>query len=95
MTDKEKFRLGHKGDPEIKPITVNKTTSLKTDEEIEHHDVFRPKPILGKRLKPIHGKRFRIPRKAKKFLKTRMCKSHRMKPKKLKFSYRKINLLNK
>lgn len=45
---------------------------------------------VGRRFKKIKGKRYRIPRKAKKALKTRMCKNG-WDIKKLKFSYKRLN----
>lgn len=44
---------------------------------------------VGKQYKKIAGKRYRIPRKAKKRLKTNMCKHWDIK--KLKFSYKRLN----
>ena len=45
---------------------------------------------VGKQYKKIAGVRYRIPRKAKKELKKRLCKAGWDK-KKLKFSYRRLN----
>ena len=45
---------------------------------------------VGKMYKKIAGKRYRIPRKAKKRLKANMCK-HGWDGKKLKFSYKRLN----
>lgn len=45
---------------------------------------------VGKMYKKIAGKRYRIPRKAKKRFKTNMCK-HGWGIKKLKFSYKRLN----
>lgn len=45
---------------------------------------------VGKQYKKIAGKRYRIPRKAKKRFKTNMCK-HGLGIKKLKFSYKRLN----
>lgn len=44
---------------------------------------------VGKQLKKIAGKRFRIPRKAKKRFKTNMCKRG---IKKIKFIYKMLNM---
>ena len=44
---------------------------------------------VGKQYKKIAGKRYRIPRKAKKRFKTNMCKYGF---KKLKFSYKRLNV---
>lgn len=49
--------------------------------------VFRP---VGKQLKKIAGKRFRLPRKVKKRFKTNMCKRG-LDIKKLKFIYKMLN----
>ena len=46
---------------------------------------------VGKMYKKIAGKRYRIPRKAKKRFKTNMCK-HGWDVKKLKFSYKRLNM---
>ena len=45
---------------------------------------------VGKQYKKIAGKRYRIPRKAKKRFKSNMCK-HGWDSKKLKFCYKKLN----
>ena len=45
---------------------------------------------VGKQYKKIAGKRYRIPRKAKKRFKTNMCKGG-WGIKKLRFSYRRLN----
>ena len=46
---------------------------------------------IGKQYKKIAGKRYRIPRKAKKRLKADMCK-HGWDIKKLRFSYKRLNM---
>ena len=63
-----------------KPISLQGETSLKPTQ-------FRS---VGKQYRKIAGKRYRIPRKAKKRLKTNMCK-HGWDSKKLKFSYKRLN----
>lgn len=45
---------------------------------------------VGKQYKKIAGKRYRLPRKVKKRLKTNICK-HGWYSKKLKFSYKRLN----
>lgn len=45
---------------------------------------------VGKQYRKIAGKRYRIPRKAKKRFKTNMCE-HGWDIKKLKFSYKRLN----
>ena len=45
---------------------------------------------VGKMFKKVAGKRYRIPRKAKKCFKTNMCKNG-LDIKKLRFSYKRLN----
>lgn len=79
------------GNPNLNiPTKVNGVTSLETNDSIEHRDnkpMFRS---IGKRIKKIAGKRYRIPRKAKKELKKNFCKRG-LDIKKLKFSYKRLN----
>lgn len=46
---------------------------------------------VGKQYRKIAGKRYRIPRKAKKRLKSNLCK-HGWNIKKLRFSYKRLNM---
>lgn len=75
---------------DAKPIETHEVTSLKSDEPIEHNNsqpLFRS---VGKQYKKIAGKRYRIPRKAKKELKKNFYKRG-WEIKKLKFSYKRLN----
>lgn len=63
--------------------TIQQSTSLMAGKPTEFRSV-------GKQYKKIAGKRYRIPRKAKKRFKTNMCK-HGWNIKKLKFSYKGLN----
>jgi len=74
-----------------KPIKVQDASSLVTQEATKPF----PRPTqfrsVGKMYKKIAGKRYRLPRKVKKRFKTNMCK-HGLDIKKLKFSYKRLNM---
>ena len=63
--------------------TIQQSTSLMAGKPTEFRSVC-------KQYKKIEGKRYRLPRKAKKRFKTNMCK-HGWDIKKLKFSYKRLN----
>ena len=67
-----------------KLIDIQQSTSLMAGKPKEFRSV-------GKMYKKIAGKRYRIPRKAKKRFKTNMCK-HGWDIKKLRFSYKRLNM---
>lgn len=67
----------------IKLIDIQKSTSLMAGKPTEFRSV-------GKTYKKIAGKRYRLPRKAKKRFKSNFCK-HGWDIKKLKFSYKRLN----
>lgn len=73
-----------------KPIKLQDASSLVTNEPTKPF----PRPTqfrsVGKQYKKIAGKRYRLPRKAKKRFKTNMCKRG-WDIKKLKFSYKRLN----
>ena len=73
-----------------KPIKVQYASSLVTQEATKPF----PRPTqfrsVGKQYKKIAGKRYRLPRKAKKRFKTNMCKRG-WDIKKLRFSYKRLN----
>ena len=62
---------------------IQQSTSLMAGKPTEFRSV-------GKQFKKIAGKRYRLPRKAKKRFKTNMCK-HGWDIKKLRFSYKRLN----
>lgn len=66
--------------------TIQQSTSLMAGKPTKFRSV-------GKMYKKIAGKRYRIPRKAKKRFKTNMCK-HGLDIKKLKFSYTRPKILS-
>ena len=66
-----------------KLIDIQQSTSLMAGKPTEFRSV-------GKMYKKIAGKRYRLPRKAKKRFKTNMCKRG-WNIKKLKFSYKRLN----
>lgn len=66
-----------------KLIDIQQSTSLTAGKPTEFRSV-------GKMYKKIAGKRYRIPRKAKKRFKTNMCK-HGWDIKKLRISYKRLN----
>ena len=63
--------------------TIQQSTSLMAGKPTEFRSV-------GKQYKKIAGKRYRIPRKAKKHFKNNMCKNG-WNIKKLRFSYKRLN----
>ena len=67
-----------------KLIDIQQSTSLMAGKPTKFRSV-------GKMYKKIAGKRYRLPRKAKKRFKTNMCK-HGWDIRKLKFSYKRLNM---